>query len=63
VAWERVRKNKGAAGVDAKTLADIERYGVERFLEELGVKLQEGSYRPQGVLRRYIPKRPEPETG
>jgi len=55
-AWKRVRKNKGAAGVDAKTLAVIEQYGVERFLEELATALNDGTYRPQVVLRRYIPK-------
>jgi len=31
-AWSRVKRNRGSAGVDAQTLADIERYGVERFL-------------------------------
>jgi RNA-directed DNA polymerase len=55
-AWRRVRANKGAAGVDALTLAEVEQYGVERFLEELGVALREGKYRAAVVLRRYIPK-------
>jgi group II intron reverse transcriptase/maturase len=55
-AWERVKRNKGAAGVDAETIADIEGYGVERFLVELHVVLRAGEYRPQAVLRRYIPK-------
>jgi hypothetical protein len=55
-AWKRVRRNRGAAGVDAQTLADIEQHGVERFLEELGVALRAGTYRPAAVLRRYIPK-------
>ncbi|WP_437313606.1 group II intron reverse transcriptase/maturase [Sorangium sp. So ce385] len=55
-AWKRVKRNRGAAGVDAQTLADIEQHGVERFLEELGVALRAGTYRPAAVLRRYIPK-------
>lgn len=55
-AWKRVRQNRGAAGVDAQTLADIEQYGVERFIEELQAELRAGEYRPKAVLRRYIPK-------
>ena len=30
-AWKRVQKNKGAAGVDAQTLAAVEEYGAERL--------------------------------
>jgi hypothetical protein len=55
-AWKQVRKNKGAAGVDKQTIVAIEQSGVERFLEELGTALRDGTYRPQVVLRRYIPK-------
>jgi RNA-directed DNA polymerase len=55
-AWRRVKRNRGAAGVDAMTLAAVEQYGVERLLEELGAGLHSGAYRPQPVLRRYIPK-------
>jgi group II intron reverse transcriptase/maturase len=55
-AWSRVKRNRGAAGVDAVTLADIEQYGVERFVAELGEVLRAGEYRPAAVLRRYIPK-------
>jgi group II intron reverse transcriptase/maturase len=55
-AWTRVRKNKGAAGVDKQTIADIEQQGVESFLEALGASLREGTYRAQVVRRRYIPK-------
>ncbi len=55
-AWKRVKRNRGSAGVDAQTLADIEQNGVERFLEELGDVLRAGKYRPAAVLRRYIPK-------
>jgi RNA-directed DNA polymerase len=55
-AWKRVKRNRGAAGVDAQTIADVEQYGVERFLEELGAALRAGTYRAAAVLRRYIPK-------
>jgi RNA-directed DNA polymerase len=55
-AWERVRRNKGAAGVDGVTLAAVEAYGVERMLAELARDLGEGSYRPAPVRRVEIPK-------
>ncbi|MFZ2507291.1 MAG: group II intron reverse transcriptase/maturase [Steroidobacteraceae bacterium] len=55
-AWKRVRGNRGAAGVDGQSIRDVEQYGVERFLEELGTELQAGEYLPQVVRRRYIPK-------
>ena len=55
-AWKRVRRNRGAAGVDAQTIADVEQYGVELFIEDLGAELRAGTYRPAAVLRRYIPK-------
>jgi group II intron reverse transcriptase/maturase len=55
-AWERVRRNRGAAGVDAMTLEAVREYGVERLLNELRHDLKAGKYRPQPVLRRYIPK-------
>jgi len=55
-AWRRVRRNKGSAGVDAQTLAEVERHGVDRFVEEIGTELRAGRYRPRAVLRRYIPK-------
>jgi len=55
-AWKRVRANRGAAGVDGQSIRDVEEHGVERFLEELGVALRAGEYRPSVVRRRYIPK-------
>jgi len=55
-AWRRVRKNRGAAGVDRVTLAEVEAYGVERLLGELQDALRQGSYRPAPVRRVAIPK-------
>lgn len=55
-AWERVRTNRGAAGVDRMTLAVVEEYGVDRMLRELSRDLQQGSYRPAPVRRVEIPK-------
>jgi len=55
-AWKRVRKNRGAAGIDGRSICDVEQYGVERFLKELAGELRRGEYRPSVVRRRYIPK-------
>ncbi|MGH3846511.1 MAG: group II intron reverse transcriptase/maturase [Pseudonocardiaceae bacterium] len=55
-AWERVRKNKGAAGVDRVTLVAVEEYGVDRMLRELRGDLRSGRYRPAPARRVEIPK-------
>jgi RNA-directed DNA polymerase len=56
-AWERVRSNRGAAGVDRVTLAYVEEtYGVQRLLAELQADLRAGSYRPAPARRVEIPK-------
>jgi RNA-directed DNA polymerase len=55
-AWERVRQNRGAAGVDRITLVAVEDYGVDRMLRELRGDLQSGRYRPAPARRVEIPK-------
>src|SRR4051794_24663582 len=59
-AWVAVRRNNGAPGIDATTLADVEEYGVTRLLDELATELREGGYRPLPTRRVHIPK---PGTG
>ena len=54
-AYACCKLNKGAAGVDGQCFADIEAYGVERWLGELAQAIKEGNYRPEPVRRVLIP--------
>jgi retron-type reverse transcriptase len=56
-AWERVRENRGAAGIDQVTVSFVEDdYGVHRMLDELEAALRAGIYHPRPVRRVEIPK-------
>ena len=55
-AYAQCRTNKGAPGVDGQDFADVEAYGVERWLGELALALREETYRPDPIRRVYIPK-------
>src|SRR3984957_15180555 len=50
------KDNDGAAGTDGQGFEDIEKYGLERWLDELTQELRKRTYRPQAVRRVYIPK-------
>ena len=54
--WRRVKANKGCAGIDGKTIEDIEKRGIRTFLEEIQKELKEKTYRPDYIKRVYIPK-------
>ncbi len=55
-AWEQVRRNRGAAGIDRVTLAMVEQYGAARLLDELVIDLRDRGYRPLPARRVFIPK-------
>jgi len=55
-AWVLVRRNNGAPGIDATTLAEVEEYGVDRLLDELAEDLRNGRWRPSPAWRVFIPK-------
>jgi hypothetical protein len=55
-AWEDVRRNGGAAGIDRVTITDVEEYGVSRLLDEVAAALREGRWRPLPSRRVFIPK-------
>jgi group II intron reverse transcriptase/maturase len=55
-AWGLVRANRGAAGIDKQTIADVERYGVTRLLDELVAELKEGRWQALAARRVFIPK-------
>jgi group II intron reverse transcriptase/maturase len=55
-AWELVRANRGAAGIDKQTIAQVEQYGVARLLGELAADLKDGRWRPLPARRVFIPK-------
>jgi len=59
-AWQRVKSNKGAAGVDEVAIDEIREYGEVRFLGEIAQELRDGSYRVSLVRRVHIPKPGQP---
>jgi RNA-directed DNA polymerase len=54
-AWDKVRENAGAAGVDGQS---VKRFGLraEVYLAELEQALKSGEYRPEPIKRVEIPK-------
>ena len=59
VAWERVKQNRGAGGIDGEDLEAFEAE-LEANLERLHQELRDGAYVPQPVLQQLIPKAGKP---
>ncbi|AMM13101.1 hypothetical protein AX768_02200 [Burkholderia sp. PAMC 28687] len=55
-AYRRCRANRGAPGVDRERFEDIEEHGRNDWLERLQQELKAKTYRPQPLLRVWIPK-------
>ncbi|MGI6426004.1 MAG: group II intron reverse transcriptase/maturase [Natronincolaceae bacterium] len=55
-AWRRVKRNKGAGGVDKVSIDDVKAYGEDRLLCEIAEELRTEKYRCKPVRRTYIPK-------
>jgi group II intron reverse transcriptase/maturase len=59
-AWDEVRGNRGAPGVDGVTIQHVEASGVVSFLHDLAAELTAGTYRPAPLRRVHIPKPGQP---
>lgn len=56
-AYDRVRSNRGAPGIDGETCASIEAgIGKDAYLAQLQAELEQKTYRADGVRRVWIPK-------
>ena len=55
-AWKIVQRNDGGPGIDQQTIEEIEKYGVERLLQEIHEELRTKTYIPQPIKRVHIPK-------
>ena len=55
-AYRRCRSNGGAAGVDGITFEQVELQGRMQWLERIRKELMDDTYRPQPLLRVWIPK-------
>jgi hypothetical protein len=64
-AWENVRRNRGAAGIDRVSLADAEEYGVTRLLGEpiaqRSARVLLGWLSPKDAINQLLGRNPMPQ--
>lgn len=56
ISWIRVQRNKGAPGVDGRTIRAIKEDGEVQFIQNIQRELLEKRYRPQPIRRVFITK-------
>ena len=59
LAWEKVKQNRGAGGVDGQSMAEFEEH-LDENLQRLHDELRTNTYHPHAVLRHLIPKAGQP---
>lgn len=59
MAWEKVRQNRGAAGMDRQSIEEFEQE-LEKHLDRLHEELKQDCYQPQPVREQRIPKAGQP---
>ena len=59
LAWRRVKRNKGAGGIDGQTLDEFEEQ-LDAHLDRLHEELKRDAYRPLPVRQKLVPKAGQP---
>ena len=59
LAWKRVKRNKGAGGIDGQTVDEFEER-LDEHLDRLHEELKNDDYRPLPVRQKLIPKAGQP---
>jgi group II intron reverse transcriptase/maturase len=54
--YRQVKSKGGSPGIDGQDFAEIEQYGVEKYLQELGEEFRKKTYEPSAVKRVWIEK-------
>jgi RNA-directed DNA polymerase len=60
LAWQRVKRNRGAAGIDGQTLEEFESQ-LDEQLDGLHEELKRDTYLPEPVRRKLVPKLGQPD--